>query len=154
MKKHLLSEKEEELIELLLQPGANSWSRMQEAVSSTIKVKWDDKSGDTKTVTELRNLAFNPDRKIREKAFKKETEGWSLMEVPLAYALNGVKGFNLIINSRKKWESNLDKSLFQARMKKESLNAMISAMEKSLPVFQKYFKLKSRGPWNKKTCIL
>ena len=145
MKKHLLSEKEEELIDLLLQPGANSWSRMQEAVSSTIKVKWNGKSGESKTVTELRNLAFHPDRKIREKAFHKETEGWKLMEVPLAYALNGVKGFNLIINSRKKWESNLDKSLFQARMKKESLNAMISAMEKSLPVFQKYFKIKAEA---------
>ena len=145
MKKHLLSEKEEELIELLLQPGANSWSRLQEAVSSAITVKWNKKSGDRKTVTELRNLAFHPDRKTRQKAFKKELKGWRQMEIPLAYALNGVKGFNLIINSKKKWESNLDKSLFQARMKKETLNAMISAMEKSLPLFQKYFSLKAEA---------
>ena len=145
MKKHLLSEKEEEIIELLFQPGANSWSRLQEAVSSTTSVKWDEKTGSRKTVTELRNLAFHPDRKTRQKAFDREIKGWKQMEIPLAYALNGVKGFNLIINSRKTWGSDLEKSLFQARMKKESLETMISAMEKSLPLFQKYFTLKAKA---------
>ena len=143
IKKHLLSEKEEELIELLLQPGANSWSRLQEAVSSTTSVEWDEKTGSRKTVTQLRNLAFHPDRETRKKAFEREIKGWKQMEIPLAYALNGVKGFNLIINLRKNWESNLEKSLFQARMKKETLDAMICAMEKALPLFQKYFSLKA-----------
>ncbi len=145
MKKHLLTEKEEELIELLLQPGANSWSRMQEAISSSITVKWSKKTGERKTVTELRNLAFDPERKTRQKAFKKELKGWKQMELPLAYALNGVKGFNIVINSRKNWKSQLEKSLFQARMKKKSLKAMISAMEKSLPVFHEYFRLKAKA---------
>ena len=145
MKKHLLSEKEEEIIELLLQPGANSWSRLQESVSSTISVKWNKKTGERKTVTELRSLAFDSDRKIRQKAFKKELKCWRKMEIPLAFALNGVKGFNIIINSRKKWESSFEKSLFQARMDKKSIKAMISSMEKSLPIFHRYFKLKSQA---------
>ena len=145
MKKHLLSEKEEEIIELLLQPGANSWSRLQESVSSTISVKWNKKTGERKTVTELRSLAFDSDRKIRQKAFKKELKCWRQMEIPLAYALNGVKGFNIIINSRKNWESSFEKSLFQARMDKKSIKAMISSMEKSLPIFHRYFKLKSQA---------
>ena len=67
------------------------------------------------------------------------------MEIPLAYALNGVKGFNLIINSRRKWESSLEKSLFQARMERKSLKAMISAMEKSLPLFHRYFRVKAKA---------
>lgn len=145
MKKHLLSENEEELSELLVQSGANAWSRMQEAISSNISVKWNKKSGERKTVTELRNMAFDPDRKVRQKAFKKELKGWRQMEIPLAYALNGVKGFNIIINSRKNWKSSLDKSLFQARMEKKSVKAMISAMEQSLHLFHRYFKLKAQA---------
>ena len=145
MKKHLLSEDEEELLNQLVQPGANAWSRLQESVSSAVSAVWDEKSGEEKTATELRNLAFDPDRETRKKAFEKEISCWKQMEIPLAYALNGVKGFNNIINSKKNWDSSFKKSLFQARMESTSVNTMISAMEKSLPVFRRYLKLKARA---------
>ena len=140
---HQLSEEMEDLIEELLQPGANAWSRLQEAVSSELSVKWDRKTGERKSVTELRALAFSPDRKTRKKAFRKEIKAWKNSEIPLAYALNGVKGFSLILNTRRKWNSPVEKSAFQSKVTEKTVKALTGAMEKSLPSFHRYLEAKA-----------
>ncbi len=143
LKKHQLSEEMEDLVEEMLQPGANSWSRLQEAVSSDLSVKWGRSAKERKTVTELRALAFGSDRETRKKAFKKEIEAWRSVEIPLSFALNGVKGFNIILNRRKGWKSAIEKSAFQARISGKTLKALTGAMEKSLPSFHKYLNSKA-----------
>lgn len=143
LKKHQLSGKMEDLIEELLQPGANAWSRMQESISSELSVKWDKKTGEKKTVTELRSLAFDPDRDVRERAYNKEIKAWKSVEIPMAYALNGVKGFSVILNKRHKWKTALEKSAFQSRITEKTLKAMIKAIEKTLPSFHKYLNTKA-----------
>jgi oligoendopeptidase F len=107
-KNHQLAPEIEELVEELLPPGANAWSRLQEAISSELSVKWDKETGERKTVTELRSLACDSNRKIRKKAYNKEIKAWKSAEIPLAYALNGVKGFGIILNKRSVWSSAID----------------------------------------------
>ena len=141
-KKHQLSGDMESLVEELLQPGANSWSRLQEAISSDLNTSWG-KKGNKKTVTQLRALAFSKKRKTRKKAFKKEIKAWKSVEIPLAYALNGVKGTGIILNKRRKWNSILEKSIFQSRLTENTLKALITAIEKSLPSFHKYLNAKT-----------
>ncbi|MCL2793445.1 MAG: M3 family oligoendopeptidase [Spirochaetaceae bacterium] len=143
LKKHQLPQDIEAIVEELLQPGANSWSRLQEAISSDLNVKWDKKKGEKKTVTQLRALAFSKSRKVRKKAFKKEIAAWKSVEIPLAYALNGVKGTGIILNKRRKWNSVIGKSVFQSRVTENTLIALISAIEKSLPSFHKYLNTKA-----------
>ncbi len=143
IKKHQLSEDMESLVEELLQPGANSWARLQEAVSSDLNITWSKKKGDKKTVTQLRALAFSKSRKTRKKAFKKEIKAWRSAEIPLAYALNGIKGTGIILNKRRKWNSAIEKSVFQSRVTENTLKALIDAMEKSLPSFHKYLNAKA-----------
>ena len=142
LKKHQLSSDMEALVEEMLQPGANSWSRLQEAISSDLSITWG-KKGNKKTVTQLRALAFSKSRKTRKKAFKKEIKAWKSAEIPLAYALNGVKGTGIIINKRRKWNSILEKSVFQSRLTENTLKALITAIEKSLPAFHRYFNAKA-----------
>ncbi|MFP4363200.1 MAG: M3 family oligoendopeptidase [Spirochaetia bacterium] len=128
----------------LSRPGGDAWSRMQESISSTLACTWDEESGEQKTINELRGLAFHSDRDVREKAYIHEIELWKSMEIPMAYSLNGVKGFTDILNSRRGYERTLDKSIFQARIDSASLNSLISAMENSLPMFRKYLKAKAQ----------
>ncbi|MCL2480520.1 MAG: M3 family oligoendopeptidase [Spirochaetaceae bacterium] len=142
LKKHQLSREMEAIVEELLQPGANSWSRLQEAISSDLNVSWG-KKGSKKTVTQLRALAFSKSRKTRKKAFKKEIKAWKSAEIPLAYALNGVKGTGIILNKRRRWKSIIEKSVFQSRVTENTLTALISAIEKSLPSFHKYLNAKA-----------
>lgn len=139
-----MSAAEEDLAADLLRPGGDAWGRLQEAISSTISVTWDERSGEKKSVTQLRGLAYDADRTVRRRAYELELGAWQHAEVPLSYALNGVKGFSAILNKRRRYQSTLDRSIFQARINRKILDSMISVMEESLPVFRTYLKAKAR----------
>jgi oligoendopeptidase F len=140
---HQMSEQEEALAADLERSGGEAWGRLQEAVSSTISTIWNEQTGEKKTVTELRALAYSADRAIREKAYRKELELWKMYEVPLASAINGVKGSAISLNKRRKYHDSLEKPLFQARITEKTLDSLIMVMEESLPMFREYLKLKA-----------
>jgi len=135
----------EDLAEDLGRSGADAWSRLQEAVSSNSSALWDESTGAKKTVVELRNLAFDPDRTVREKAFNLELSIWKSVEIPMAAALNGVKGTTNSLNARRGWKGALEKSVAQARISERTLEALIAAMEKSLPTWRRYLRAKARA---------
>jgi pepF/M3 family oligoendopeptidase len=135
----------EDLAEDLGRNGADAWSRLQDAVSSGASALWNAETGERKTAVELRNLAYDPDRTIREKAYNLELSVWRGAEIPLAAALNGVKGTTAILNARRGWEGAIDKSLAQARISHSALDALISAMEGSLPLWRRYLKAKAKA---------
>ncbi len=133
----------EDLAADLSRSGGDAWGRLQEAVSSNTSVLWDDRTGERKTITELRNLAYDPDRAVRAKAFLLELDAWKGVEIPVAAALNGVKGFAVSLNKRRGWKGAIDKSITQSRMSPATLDALIGAMEDSLPVFRRYLGAKA-----------
>ncbi len=143
LQKHQMSREREELAAELSRSGADLWSRLQEAVSSQTAVFWDEKSGEKKTVTELRAMAHDPDRDIRQKAFTLEIAAWESVKIPMAYALNGVKGFSVSLNSHRGFSGTLECSLLQARINRNVLNALIDTMQRSLPEFRRYLKVKA-----------
>ncbi len=133
---------EENLAADLSRAGGDAWGRLQETVSSNLSVPW--KGEETKTVVELRSLAMHKDRAVRQKAYEKELDAWKSMEIPLAAALNGVKGFAVILDERRHYESSLDHAAFLSRVSPRTLDALIGVMEKNLPVFRKYLKAKAK----------
>ena len=137
---HQLSDAEERLASELSCAAGDAWSRLQASVSSSISVKWNET--ERKTVNQLRNMAFDPDRNIRRKAWEAEIGAWKEMEIPLAYSLNGVKKTAIILDEKRKWKNPVDKALFQNRMSAKTLGAMIEVMEESLPYFREYLKKK------------
>lgn len=141
---HLMSPAEEALAADLDRSGADAWSRLQEAVSSSASALWDASTGERRTLVQLRSLASDPDRSVREKAYRLELQAWQEQEIPLAYALNGVKGTSITLNARRSYEDSLDRSIRQSRITKASLESLISVMEESLPMFRRYLKLKAR----------
>ena len=146
-----LSPEMEDLANDLSRSGGDAWTRLHEAISSSASALWNEQSGERKTVIELRNLANDPDRSAREKAFLKEIEVWKSVEIPLAAALNGVKGVSISLDTRRGWDSLLQKSAFQSRISEKTLNALIAALEASLPLFHRYLKDKARA-LNVKQC--
>jgi oligoendopeptidase F len=139
-----LTAPEESLAADLARSGADAWSRLQETVSSELSAPWGDGS-ETKTVVELRNLAHDPDREVRRRAWEAELAAWKRMETPLAFAINGVKGATHVLNSRRGWESTLERSARQNRLSQPALDALIATMRESLPLFQRYLRLKARA---------
>jgi len=141
---HQMSAAEESVAADLMRSGANAWSRLFQAVSSTAEEEWDCSTGERKTVTELRGLAFSPDRELRRKAWEKELAAVEKVEVPLAYAMNGVKGATLSLNRRRGHGSTLEKSIRQARISPATLEALTGVMEESLPIFRRYLSGKAQ----------
>jgi pepF/M3 family oligoendopeptidase len=138
-----LSPEMEDLALDLSRSGGDAWSRLHEAISSTAAGLWDAATGQRKTIIALRNLAHSPDRVLRERAYRAELAAWKEQEIPLAAALNGVKGTSLTLDKRRGWDTLLRKSAFQSRLGEKTLRALIAAMESSLPLFRRYLKAKA-----------
>ncbi|HCX96040.1 MAG TPA: peptidase M3 [Spirochaetaceae bacterium] len=142
--KHQMAPELEDLAADLGRSGADAWSRLQESILANTSAVWDEATGERKTMVELRNLAYDPDRAVREKAYRLELGIWKSVEMPVAAALNGVKGTVSTLNKRRGWESALEASLAQARISRATLDALIGAMEVSLPMWRRYLKAKAR----------
>lgn len=142
--KHQMSPAEESLAADLNRSGTDAWGRLQEAVSSSCSTIWDATTGERKTVIQLRALAVDPDRNVRRTAFVKELEVWKEHEIDMAYALCGVKGATLALDARRGWGDPLDRSISQARIDRNVLDALISVLERNLPMFRRYLKAKAK----------
>lgn len=134
---HQMSPEEESLANDMMRVSASSWERLQASVTSSIA------DGD-KTLIELRGLATNPDRKVREDAFNRELKILEQHKVALAASLNGVKGTCLMLEKRRGWSDPLDRSCYMARISKKTLDALISALGDALPMFRSYFDTKAK----------
>lgn len=142
--KKLMTEAEESLAADLNRSGASAWSKLQSILTSTASCVWDEKTGEKKTLVEVRAMAHDKDGDVREKAFNKELEICKSIEKPVAAALNGVKGTSVVLNKRRNWKGGtLEKSIRQSNITPKTLDSLISAIEDSLPAWRKYLKAKA-----------
>lgn len=139
--KHLLSSEVESAISKMKINASNAWSKLQSHLTSLSKVEF---NGETITLAALRNLAYSPNHDIRKKAYETEIKLYETIEDAVAFALNSIKGEVNIINEMRGFETPIQKTLLDSRMSKETLDALIQAIENYLPVFRKYFKHKAK----------
>ena len=139
--KHQMSMEMEELAADLLRNGSDSYSRLQEAISSTASAELD---GKKLTVIQLRAMATNPDRGVRKKAYEAELKIWKEHEIAFCYSLNAIKGTTLSLEKRRNWNSPIERSINSARISQKTLDALIGTLEKNLPVFRDYLKTKAK----------
>jgi pepF/M3 family oligoendopeptidase len=141
--RHQMPGEMEDLACDLARSGADAWTRLHSAIASTTSIVWDEQTGERKTVIALRDLAHSPDRAVRKRAYDAEIAAWKSVEIPMAAALNGVKGQAVSLDKRRGWKSVFEKSSFQSRIGEKTLFVLIDALEKSLPLFRRYLKLKA-----------
>jgi len=65
--------------------------------------------------------------------------------VPLAAAMNGIKGEVNILARRRKWASPLDVTLFDNRIDRAILDAMLAAARAAFPDFRRYLHAKAKA---------
>ena len=140
--RYLLSDKEETVLAKMDMSGASAWSDLQSNLTSGVKVKY---NGEDITLSAVRNLAYSPDKDVRKNAFEAEIACYDSIKDAVAFALNSIKLQVLTVCELRGYESPLAKSLYQSRMKKETLDALLGAMEEYLPAFRKYLKAKAKA---------
>jgi oligoendopeptidase F len=135
---HQMSIAEEKLASDLQRTGGNAWSRLHEQIISNLK----DKNG--KTFNALRNDAYSPDPATRYESWEKEIELLKNNEIAFAASLNNLKGETLTLNKKRNWQEAIDRALVSSRLSKQTLNALIGAIEDSLPLWRDYMQAKAK----------
>jgi pepF/M3 family oligoendopeptidase len=150
--KYLLDENEEEIIAKMQQTGSSAWTKLQEKLTSTLQVPIEIE-GEKKELPlpVIRNMAYKKDPKIRKAAYDAELKAYEKVEEGVAAALNGIKGEVITLTERRGYDSPLDQALKDSRMEKETLNALISAIEERLTVFRDFYRTKAKILGHKKS---
>lgn len=139
--RHQMTPQEEELASLLNLSGGSAWSKLHGNVTSGLLVEF---RGEQLPMSAIRNLASDPDARVREEAYRAELAAWETVEVPLAAALNGIKGQGNVLNGRRGWQDSVAPTLLQNSIDRDTLAAMQDAVVASLPDFRRYFLAKAK----------
>ena len=140
--KHLLSEKEEILYARLSELSSGSWSRLQSMATANLNVLYEEENI---TLSEVRNLAYDYDPKVRKKAYEAELKAYEQVEDFVALSLTNIKREVNVMLELRGYESALEKTLIQSKMKKETLEAMIEAIYEYQPYFEQYLEAKAKS---------
>ena len=137
--RYILSEKEENIISNMKNTGSSAWAKLKDNLVSNLMVDINEKE---EPLTVVLNMAYDKDEKVRKSAYEAEIKSYKKVEEGVAAALNGIKGEVITISNIRGYKSPPQMTLLDSRMDEESLNAMLSAMKESLPVFRKYLRRK------------
>ena len=122
--------------------GGDAWSDMQQYLTSTVPVSY---RGSTTNLSSIRNLAYDADAQVRKDAYEAELACYDRIKDPVAYALNSIKLETISDCQLRGYESPLDRTLKHSDMKRETLDAMLGAMDEYLPKFWQYLKAKGKA---------
>jgi oligoendopeptidase F len=141
---HLMSPAEESLAAELNVSGGSAWGKLHSNLTSQLTVTLElDGREQRLPMSAVRNLAFDADRDIRRRAYAAELATWQEAALPLAAALNSIKGEVNTLAQRRGWESALDVALWDNSIDRQTLDAMMAAAQESFPDFRRYLQAKA-----------
>ena len=139
---HLLGSLGEAISAKLELSGGNAWAEMHGYLTSTVPVEYD---GGITNLSAIRNLAYDTDPAVRKAAYEAEIACYGRIKDPVAFALNSIKLETISDCQLRGYASPLDRTLSEAHMKRETLEAMLDAIREYLPKFRQYLKTKAEA---------
>ena len=140
--KYLLSEEVETALGAMDISGGNAWSDLQSYLTSSVKV---DYNGETTTLSSIRNMAYSPDQEVRKSAYEAELAAYDKIKDAICFSLNSIKMQDLTECKLRGHASPLDKVLFNSKMQRETLEALLEAMKEYMPAFHSYLRAKAEA---------
>ena len=140
--RYLLPGKGEEIMARMRLSGGSAWSDLQGYLTSTVPV---DYNGTTTNLSAIRNLAYDADPTVRKAAYEAEIACYDRIKDSVAFALNSIKLETISDCKLRGYDSPLARTLKHSDMKRETLDAMLSAMDDYLPKFWQYLKAKAKA---------
>ena len=120
---------------------SDAWAELHQHLTSTVAVQY----GDTTTnLSSIRNLAYSSDAQVRKSAYEAELGCYKAIQDPVAFALNSLKLKTITMAQLRGYASPLAMTLEGADLRRETLDAMLEAMDEYLPKFWQYLKVKGR----------
>ena len=143
-KNHKLSDNEEKIIKAMKTTGSSAWLKLRDKTVSSLLVDININGENKKLpLTVILNMAYDKDKNVRKAAYDAEIKAYEKIDEVVADSLNAIKGEVITVSQLRKYDSPLEMTLIESRMDKETLDAMLSAMKESMPVFRKYLRRKA-----------
>ena len=144
--RHQMTEAEESLAAELGTSGIGAWSKLHGNLTALLAAPVT-MHGETNPLpmSEIRSLAHSPDRAVRKAAYEAELAAWETVTVPLAAALNGVKGYQQTVRKRRNYADDVEPTLLMNSVTRATLDAMQSACVESFPALRRYMDIKARA---------
>ncbi|MBQ3489616.1 MAG: M3 family oligoendopeptidase, partial [Clostridia bacterium] len=137
---HKLSDEAEVVFARMNLSGGKAWGDLFAYVTANACV---DYKGKKTSLSTVRGLAESDDAEERKSAYEAELASYDNIRDSLAFALNSIKAQVNTEAELRGYENPLAMTLEQSRMKKETLNAMFSAMREVFPKFHEYLRHKA-----------
>lgn len=139
-----MSEPEESLAALLGLTGSSAWAQLYQDVTAGITTSVELPDGPAELpIFAVRGLATAADAEVRRRAHDAELGAWEANAIPIAAALNAIKGEQQTLTLRRGWPSVLDAQLYGQSVDRATLDAMQAAMVASFPDFRRYLQAKA-----------
>ncbi len=122
--------------------GGNAWSKLHGYLTSTVRVNY---RGEETNLSGIRNMAYDADPQVRKDAYEAELACYEAIKAPVAHALNAIKLETISTCQLCGYESPLAMTLKRSDMERETLDAMLGAMDEYLPKFWQYLKAKAKA---------
>ena len=149
---HQMPPGKEELASELALSGGQAWSKLYGNITSRLTVRVEGEA-EPLPMSVVRNMVYDADRDVRRRGYEAEIAAWKGVAVPLAAALNSIKGETNTVQLRRSWGSALDVALFINNIDRDTLDAMMGAARAAFPEFRRYLRVKARAlgldamPW-------
>jgi len=143
---HQMTEPEESLASALAPCSIMAWAALHGTMTSllTAEVELDGKPQKLPMST-VRSLATHADRDVRRRAYEAELAAWDSIAVPMAAALNGIKGYQGVLRSRRRYSDDVEPTLVANNIDAATLEAMQQACVESFPDFRRYLRAKAKA---------
>lgn len=138
--KYLLSEDVEEALAKMNISGGSAWEKQQSLLTSSLEVEYD---GKKLPLASVRNLAYDASKEVRKAAYEAEIKSYASIADAVSFSLNNIKLQVITEAKMRGYTSPMDMTLHQSHVSQKTLDALLSAMQKYLPVFHKYLKRKA-----------
>jgi len=123
--------------------GRIAWAKLYSNVTSQIQVRVEG-IAEAMPVSAIRGFASHAEASVRRSAYTAELAAWKENAVPIAAALNSIKGASITICRHRGWHSPLDVALFNSNIDRATLDAMLGAAEDAFPMFRRYLRAKAK----------
>ena len=125
--------------------GGEAWSQLSDQITATHMVEMEiDGEKQSLPLSTVRGMATSPEATVRRRAYEAELASYPRIELAMAACLNGIKGEALTLCELQHYDTVLDTALDAAKIDRQTLDAMLTAMRESLPAFRRYFRAKAR----------
>lgn len=155
----LLPLEQETLVNSLAQDGINAWSLLYDQLSGslTCEVTLGDETR-TSGIAEAAGLMLGPDEHLREAAWRAINATWDEHVESCAAAVNAIAGWRLSMCRRRgNGVHYLDAPAHANRMRRETIDTLISVAEEGVPLARRAAQLQAKaygkaryGPWDQR----